>query len=1065
MPFQKILSTFAALIGVMLSVPVAPASGTVASWSFDGTLADGGPGGHNGNAQRPAFVEGRSGQALDARGKPIAVPDHADLRLAPGLLIDCWVRFDQQPMSWQQIVAKDGEYQLRIDPASEGGRFSFFVHCGGWEPRVTGPIPDTNRWHHVIAQWSGTDITLNVDGQISKSARRGPVKPTASPLVIGACTANIDDVIIQNPLRAQIRQIKSVAAADGAGLGQADFGAGRGWSGWRGIGGATITGSGETLKARVPTSGAIASPPLSLDLAGRSCVSLDIDAPATKLALLTFVTDATEGHAMIPLRQGGRTAYVDLAGCAQWTGRLRLLSISFPDEKPRDVTLRNLWIDREPRGRPFLYVRSLSPGRAILRAGREETITGIARNLGIKAHAVRAVLKADSNLTLLDAAEKTLPDLTPDSTAPAIWRVKATTPGTWPVEIMLKADGVEPVTRSLDVTFEPACDMPVASYVPEPIVAKPALLTLMHYCPLWKEGTHYGWERIEPWPERRPAIGYYDEGSPEVADWHIKYALEHGIQGFIYCWYRDGFDPRIKQNLGHALHDGLFKARYRDRFQFVIMWENGCGTGCRGVSDLLDNLMPFWMENYFKHPSYAKIDGRPLLYIWVPNNLTRDLGGSDNVRVALNRMRDACLKEGFKGLYIVGCVGTADKITLPRMAKEGWDASSAYGLIGPTDDEPGEDVEGIATVDHQTSLSNQEKIWLGKKEIGALPDIIDVMMGWDPRPWHGPRTARYLAGAQPSHFEEACRRAHALIKKTPGDGLDKKVVVFDNWNEFGEGHYLEPCSGFGFAFADAIRRVFCDDPPPHRDVIPEDVGLRPPETAYARRRELLGGFADRPREVKDHLIVSYTFDHDDELTARDGSACAFHALKQNFEVTDGRKGRGFLCRGGTITAPGHPLLFPRHGITVEMWFRSDVAGQSDRWMLNTIGESATGYRLGFANGRIAWQIPKTPWSHSLVAKEAAPLGRWIHVAATYDGNMMRLYVDGQEQGSLARGAPISPSNASLCIGGYAPGNSKAFFQGALDEVTIWDRPLTVTEIREHANMAPSVISKTGCPRP
>ena len=32
----------------------------------------------------------------------------------------------------------------------------------------------------------------------------------------------------------------------------------------------------------------------------------------------------------------------------------------------------------------------------------------------------------------------------------------------------------------------------------------------------------------------------------------------------------------------------------------------------------MDNVLPFWIENYFTHPSYLKIDGKPVLYIWVP---------------------------------------------------------------------------------------------------------------------------------------------------------------------------------------------------------------------------------------------------------------------------------------------------------------------------------------------------------------------------------------------------------------------------------------------------------------
>jgi hypothetical protein len=140
--------------------------------------------------------------------------------------------------------------------------------------------------------------------------------------------------------------------------------------------------------------------------------------------------------------------------------------------------------------------------------------------------------------------------------------------------------------------------------------------------------------------------------------------------------------------LGHAIHDGLLKARYVDRFRFAIMWENGYGTGCRGGDDLLDNLMPYWLQHYFSHPSYVKVDGRPVLFIWVPGNVTRDLGGSEKVRQAFDRMRAACVKAGLPGLHIVGCVGTPDRATL-RAWPRGLDASSACLSARPRAGQPG----------------------------------------------------------------------------------------------------------------------------------------------------------------------------------------------------------------------------------------------------------------------------------------------------------------------------------------------------------------------------------------
>ena len=70
--------------------------------------------------------------------------------------------------------------------------------------------------------------------------------------------------------------------------------------------------------------------------------------------------------------------------------------------------------------------------------------------------------------------------------------------------------------------------------------------------------------------------------------------------------------------------------------------------------DLISNLLPYWMGNYFKHPSYLKLDNRPLLFIYRPEFLIQDLGGEGNVAKAFDKMRQACREAGFDGLYILG---------------------------------------------------------------------------------------------------------------------------------------------------------------------------------------------------------------------------------------------------------------------------------------------------------------------------------------------------------------------------------------------------------------------------
>ena len=76
----------------------------------------------------------------------------------------------------------------------------------------------------------------------------------------------------------------------------------------------------------------------------------------------------------------------------------------------------------------------------------------------------------------------------------------------------------------------------LTNYVPEPKPATSDRIVAAHYYAAWKKGApglHNGFDDLHTYPERTPLMGYYDEENPEVADWEIKWATEHGINCFI----------------------------------------------------------------------------------------------------------------------------------------------------------------------------------------------------------------------------------------------------------------------------------------------------------------------------------------------------------------------------------------------------------------------------------------------------------------------------------------------------------------------------------------------------
>jgi hypothetical protein len=164
----------------------------------------------------------------------------------------------------------------------------------------------------------------------------------------------------------------------------------------------------------------------------------------------------------------------------------------------------------------------------------------------------------------------------------------------------------------------------------------------------------------------------------------------------------------------------------------------------------------------------------------------------------------------------------------------------------------------------------------------------------------------------------------------------------------------------------------------------------------------------------------------------------------------GLDGNALVCAGGCVEVPSKASLSPTDALTIACWVKTDVAGQDNKWIVNRVyqGGTATGYGLGVLGGYPCFEVPQTDWSHHLKANALLPTGRWVHLAGTFDGQRMRIYVDGEEQGSMERPGPVNPNEFHLCLGNYDIKHA-SFFTGLLDEVKLYDRALTPEEVREH----------------
>jgi len=83
----------------------------------------------------------------------------------------------------------------------------------------------------------------------------------------------------------------------------------------------------------------------------------------------------------------------------------------------------------------------------------------------------------------------------------------------------------------------------------------------------------------------------------------------------------------------------------------------------------------------------------------------------------------------------------------------------------------------------------------------------------------------------------------------------------------------------------------------------------------------------------------------------------------------------------------------------------------------------------------------------LFSSVTIPTNTWTHIAGTYDGSVMRIYVNGQLSNSTNWTRGIHVANSDLTIGCTMQFSPTSYFNGQIDEVSLYNRALSDCEIQ------------------
>jgi len=213
-----------------------------------------------------------------------------------------------------------------------------------------------------------------------------------------------------------------------------------------------------------------------------------------------------------------------------------------------------------------------------------------------------------------------------------------------------------------------------------------------------------------------------------------------------------------------------------------------------------------------------------------------------------------------------------------------------------------------------------------------------------------------------------------------------------------------------------------------------------------------GGLTESPHPSG--LVAAYGFEEAaGSLLTADASGWGNHGTLVGATPASGRFGSALQFNGyrQMVSIKDHASLDMNAAQTLEAWVYART-NRGQRPVLIKEQGTLPVYGL-WSNG--SRNLPVSALQTSdfgfLSGLATLPLYQWSHLATTYDGHYQRLYLNGREVARRSRSGAIAGSVGSLRIGGNPILGD--WFSGLIDEVRLYDRALSASEIGNDMNVS------------
>jgi len=204
---------------------------------------------------------------------------------------------------------------------------------------------------------------------------------------------------------------------------------------------------------------------------------------------------------------------------------------------------------------------------------------------------------------------------------------------------------------------------------------------------------------------------------------------------------------------------------------------------------------------------------------------------------------------------------------------------------------------------------------------------------------------------------------------------------------------------------------------------------------------------------KENFVLLYNFDKDEGGTVSDLSGKGNDGGATDCEWTaDGKFGGGIVYNGtsSVIEVPHDDSLLPGGDqMTIMAWYKptSLAAGYPAIARKGSVAQKGWGFDM--PNGNIRGFIYLAATQAAVIATGSTILetDQWQHVAMVYDGEEIRVYLDGELDGSADCSGDINENDFSVWISKKA--DEANFFDGVMDDLAILNVALTEEQLKSY----------------